>query len=491
MLLNPKLYELNTRVWIKRFGKGTTLSKIPIKFFEGLADKGINLVWLLGVWDVSSEIIDECCFTPELTAEYSKALKDWEKEDVEGSPFSINDYVINPKLGTLSDLEKLRKELNKLGIKLILDFIPNHFGASTKLVKTNPNIFLKADEKLLADDPYTFFKSKFNNNIYAHGRDPLFPPWLDTIQVNYFSEEAREFMTGRLLRIAEVCDGVRFDMAMLQLNNVFQNTWLGVLNRNDMKKPKDEFWKIVIEKLKKVEPDFNFIAEVYWDLEWQLQQLGFDFTYDKRITDRLSVKDIQGVKGHLMADMDYQLKSVRFLENHDEPRAIEKFGVKESTAAAVLISTIPGMKLYFDGQFEGKKIKLPVQLTREPIEKVSDSIANFYTKLLSITKEEIFSKGKWKMIDPLPAADDNHSHENILTWEWRMGEDVRVVVINYSDSTSQCRLKIQLNSMANDIKILDILNEIEYNRSINEIKTSGLFIELKSFHCHIFEFKDK
>jgi len=490
MLLNPKLYEINTRVWIKKFGKGATLSNIPINYFEDLANKGINIIWLLGVWDICKELIDEYCFTPELTADYSKALKDWKKEDVTGSPFSIEDYSINPSLGSLPELGKLRKELNKLGIKLILDFIPNHFGASTRLIRTNPNVFLKADEKLFADDPYTFFKNKYNNNIYAHGRDPLFPSWMDTIQVNYFGEEAREFMTGKLLKLSEFCDGVRCDMAMLQLNNVFQNTWLGVLNRNEIKKPKEEFWKSAIDKVKMVEKDFIFIAEVYWNLEWQLQQLGFDFTYDKSLTDRLGSKDIQGVRGHLMAEKDYQLKSMRFLENHDELRSIEKFGKKESLAAAILITTIQGMKLYYDGQFEGKRIKTPVQLGREPIEKISESSQNFYFRLLSITKEEIFIKGEWMMIDPLPAADNNPSYENILTWQWKLGDDIRLVVINYSDGTSQCRLKIQLASTSNEIKLVDLLNDVEYYRSVSEIKTTGLFIELKSYNSHIFALKN-
>ena len=491
MLLNPKLYEINTRVWIKRFEKGTTLADIPPKFFEDLADKGINAVWLLGVWKTCNSLIDQCCFENGLISDYSKALKDWKKEDVIGSPFAIDDYVPNPELGKFSDLKKFRDNLSKRGIKLILDFIPNHFGADTSVIKNHPNIFLKGDEKFFADDPYTFFKDKYNGNIYTHGRDPLFPAWLDTIQVNYFSEEAREFMIEKLLMISEICDGVRCDMAMLQLNNIFQNTWLGVLNKRDIKKPKEEFWKSAVDRTKKKNPDFIFLAEVYWDLEWQLQQLGFDFTYDKRLTDRLAAKDVPGVKTHLMAEKDFQYKSARFLENHDELRAVEKFGKKESLAAAVLISTIQGMKLYYDGQFEGKKIKLPVQLGREPVEKISETIHDFYSKLLSITQDEIFTNGEWSMIDTLPAANDNHSYENIFTWQWKLGNNIRLVIINYSEITSQCRLKLNLASESAEIKLIDLLNDVEYNRSLSEIKTAGLFIELKSYHSHIFALKDK
>ena len=120
-------------------------------------------------------------------------------------------------------------------------------------------------------------------------------------------------MTEKLSYIATVADGVRCDMAMLPLNNVFQNTWMGVLSKTEFKKPGDEFWKTAIAKTREKYPDFMFMAEAYWDLEWQLQQLGFDYTYDKRLLDRLLEGDIPGIRGHLQADKDFQLKSVSLL----------------------------------------------------------------------------------------------------------------------------------------------------------------------------------
>jgi hypothetical protein len=296
-------------------------------------------------------------------------------------------------------------------------------------------------------------------------------------------------MINRLLMLAEVCDGVRCDMAMLQLNNVFQNTWLGVLSKTNFTKPADEFWKIAIEKVKDKRPDFIFLAEAYWNLEWELQQLGFDFTYDKKLTDRLASGKIYSIEGHLEAEKQYQVKSARFLENHDETRAIIKFGRKQSLAAAVLISTIQGMKLYFDGQFEGKKVKLPVQLGREPEEKISEPIKEFYAKLLQITKSEIFREGEWKMLEPSPAAPDNISFQNMLAWQWKLGRQYRLVIINYSENISQCRLKFDVSANGDDIRLADLLNNINYTRSTDEISTIGLFVELENYHCHIFSFE--
>jgi glycosidase len=491
MLRNPKIYEINTRVWIKQFEKGTTLSKIPVKIFDNLAEVGIDIIWPLGIWGICPRMIEQCCFSPDLLNAYSKSLKDWKKEDVIGSPFAIDDYEVNPLLGSIEDLEIFHYMLKKKGMKLILDFVPNHFSAGSKLIKSNPGIFLNADEDLYSKDSYTFFKTEdCNNRIFCHGRDPLFPAWTDTVQVNYFSPEAREFMIDRLLKLTEVCDGVRCDMAMLQLNNVFQNTWMGVLKRSNFKKPEEEFWKVAIERVKSKKPNFIFLAEAYWNLEWDLQQLGFDFTYDKKLTDRLATGTVHSIVGHLAADKEYQSKSARFLENHDETRAIIEFGRKQSLAAAVLISTIQGMKLYFDGQFEGKKVKLPVQLGREPDEKVAEPIKEFYLKLLNITKARIFREGEWKMLEPSPAATDNGSYENILAWQWKLGNESRLVIINYSEVISQCRLKFDLKAHKGEIRLSDLLNNINYTRSIDEIITIGLFVELESYHCHIFSFAE-
>ena len=486
MLRNPKLFEINTRVWIKQFAKGTTLSNIPVDYFKSLADNGIDIVWFMGIWKTCTNLIDKCCFSVDLISSYSRSLKDWKREDVIGSPFSIDVYEVNPELGDISDLIELRNTLNSLGIKLMLDFIPNHFGADSEILMMNPEIFLKADEEQFKKDPYTFFK--FSNNdklIFAHGRDPLFPAWTDTVQLNYFSNEARNFMTDVLLNLADLCDGVRCDMAMLQLNNIFQNTWLGVLNKKNFQKPKDEFWKFAIDKLKKKSPDFIFLAEAYWDLEWQLQQLGFDFTYDKRLTDRIGANDVQGIKAHLMAENEFQMRSARFLENHDEPRSVSKYGKRQTYAAAVLISTIQGMKFYYDGQFDGKKTRLPLQLGREPQEKISDSLREYYYKILSVTKSNIFRDGEWQLADTLPASDDNSTFENMFAWQWWLNNEFKIIVINYSDSVGVCRIKFGLRTAAKKIKIKDELTGDEYLRLADEIRNEGLYVELKAYHSHI------
>jgi hypothetical protein len=251
-------------------------------------------------------------------------------------------------------------------------------------------------------------------------------------------------------------------------------------------KPEEEFWEKAIKSVKAKAPDFLFIAEAYWDLEWNLQLLGFDYTYDKRLTDRLAATDTWGVKAHLTAEDSFQKKSVRFLENHDEPRAATKFGKLKSLAAATVISTIQGLKLYYDGQFEGRQIKLPVQLGRAPEERESNSVKKYYDKLMQITKDEIFIKGNWQILDLILAAPDNYTYENLFTWKWTLNNKMRFVVINFSDVTSQARIKLEINTNKERIILTDLLNNVCYHRSVEQMSSVGLFIELKGYRSHIF-----
>jgi glycosidase len=489
MLINPKLYEINTRVWLKKLNK--RLPDLPFKFFTDLAQKGINIVWLMGLWKTNPRLIEKYCFTQDLINSYDKALKGWKKEDIIGSPYSIDEYDVNPEIGSWEDLIELKRKLNDIGIKLLLDFVPNHFSIESMVLKTHPDIFLQVDEELYQKDPFTFFRNQFNPDIVlAHGRDPLFSAWQDTVQVNFFNTSARDYLCKILLKLVEVCDGVRCDMAMLPLNNVFFNTWVGALNKTNFIKPVDEFWAITIKTLKEKNSSFIFLAEAYWDLEWDLQQLGFDFTYDKRLTDRLVANYLPEVIAHLKAEKDFQNKSVRFIENHDEPRAVNKLGKSRSLAAATVISTIRGMKFYYDGQFEGKKIKLPVQLGREPEEKVSNTIYKYYEKLLNITKEDIFTYGEWELLEPVSAGNGNLSFQNFLAWQWSYDNSKALVIINYSNLTSQCRIKIECKSKRDFITLHDQLNVKVFNRSVPEIKNPGLFIELKGFASHIFTYSE-
>ena len=481
------IYEINTRVWLKQFSVNAKLIDVPCSYWEDLKNKGFQHIWLMGIWKTVPSTIKKYCFVDGLIKEYDHALSDWKVEDVIGSPYSIDRYEINPDIASKEEILKLKIILNELGLKLILDFIPNHFSAETSLLVDHPDLFLKVNKDHYNEDDKTFFMSKLNNNYFAHGKDPYFEAWHDTIQVNYFNSAAHDYMKDILIQLTELCDGVRCDMAMLMLNSVFSDAWQEVKSSMNYKSPKTEFWSSAISKVKSKEKDFLFIAEAYWDLEFQLQALGFDFTYDKRLYDKLIKGNINPIYEHLIANKNYQLKSVRFIENHDEERSAIVFR-KRLKAAAVIMSTIPGMKLYFDGQFEGKKTKLPVQLGRGPKEEINLDIRSFYERLLNITKDEIFNNGEFTLLNPIQAWSDNDSHKNILSWIWNYKSQSILVVVNYSDKSSVCRIKFEIKLPEENINLIDLLNEIDYLRSKKEIISEGLYIQLEPFESHIFSF---
>lgn len=483
---NPLLYEISTRVWIKRFGSNIKLDEVPLDFFKEIHSRGFEYVWLMGVWKRNKLAIEKYCFEDGLIKEYDAALPGWQKKDVIGSPYSIEDYVVSPDLGDEKSLAVLKEKLNKIGLKLILDFIPNHFNAESKLLDSNPDVFLQVTEEELQNDPKKFFEKE--DKIFAHGKDPFFDAWQDTAQVNYFSDTARDFMFSKLEKVSKLCDGVRCDMAMLADSYVFQKTWSNVIEKLNLSKPQTEFWEQAISKIKAENKNFIFIAEAYWDKEWRLQQFGFDFTYDKKLLERLISNNINEIKAHLWASDDFQKKCVRFLENHDEQRSVKIFGEQKIKAALVALMTLQGMKLINDGQCDGKTIKLPVQLGREPKEGSNRNLRSFYDKVYQVTNRDIFRTGKWEPIEPDPAWEGSDGNENILAWLWSKDEERILVIINYSDQQTQCSIKFDTKDYENEFPLTDLLNDVEYIRSAKEINNIGQYIDLGPYKSHIFSY---
>lgn len=447
--MNPTLYQINTRVWRHRFGENTQLLDVPDTYWKQLSTIGVEYVWLMGVWQTGPNVLDYA-LVPGLQEEYARVLPDWSEEDVIGSPYAIDRYVLHKDLGKPNDLAKLKKRINKHGLKLILDFVPNHFHAESSWIAERPDVFLEVSPPMLQLDGQTFFRSPVSpDRVFAHGKDPYFAAWQDTVQVNYAAASARRFMQEQLLEIAQLCDGVRCDMAMLPLPAVFRRTWEHALGMqvNETK----QFWPDAMQEVRAQKPDFCFIAEVYWDMEWELQQLGFDYTYDKRLRDRLIQLDTAGVRDHLRAEAGFQQRSVRFLENHDEDRILSELDADQAQAAAMITYLSPGLRFFYEGQWEGRTKRLPVQLGRYPQERnlfkaglhLGESLFNtlagfesvypretaFYQFLLKLLQHPAVQEGYWSMF----AMSDQ---PNVLGMEWRRQEANLRVLVNYQQQAT-------------------------------------------------------
>jgi len=398
-----------------------------------------------------------------------------------GSPYCVRRYVVDSHLGGPQGLASARKTLAKRGIRLILDFVPNHVAPDHPWVGDHPEYFVQGNAEDPKNDPASFIEA--GGMVFACGRDPFFPAWPDVLQLNAFQPGLRQAVIETVAEIAGQCDGIRCDMAMLMLNTIFERTW-GV---RAGKKPAADYWRTLIAAIKAKWPEFRFIAEAYWDLEWELQQQGFDFCYDKKLYDRMEHGDAENVRQHLLADLPYQEKMVRFIENHDEPRAADSFPNGKGRAAAVAILTLPGARLLHEGQFEGRKVRLPAFLARRPEEPVDQDLAAFYGRLLQEVNRDVFRNGEWRLCEK-SGWPDNRSCQNILSWCWAKGEERYLIVANYSAGPSQARVRVSWDELRGKTWLLnDVLQGGSYDRSGDEMREAGLYVDLGTWKCHLFQ----
>jgi hypothetical protein len=336
----------------------------------------------------------------------------------------------------------------------------------------------------LHKDPASFLQ--VGGNIFACGRDPYFPAWPDVLQLNAFNSGLRQAIIDTVSRIAEQCDGIRCDMAMLLLNNIFQRTW----GTRAGEKPASDYWTTIIPAVKKRQPEFRFIAEAYWDLEWELQQQGFDYCYDKRLYDRLIYDSAENIRLHLTANLSYQNKLVRFLENHDEPRAAAAFSPEKARAAAVAVATLPGAKLFYQGQFEGRRVKLPVQLGRQPQEVPNEGLQSFYRGLVEVIRGPAFKEGEWRLCER-GGWPDNPGFVNLVAWCWRRGEERYLVVINLSHTRCQGRILLPWDDLkGRRCLLMDVISGERYERDGDEIVDQGIYVDLEAWGFHFLQWEE-
>lgn len=482
---NQSLYQVNTPVLLtalsKKLGRPALLDDVPDDLLDKFAKQGFQWIYFLSVWQkglFGQKISRE---NPDWQQDFKNTLPDLQEEDIGGSGFAIASYTVATNFGGLKALQKLRRRLKKRGLKLMLDFVLNHMAPDHHWVEEHPDFFITGNEELLAREPQNYVRIKRKNDelILAHGRDPYFPGWPDTIQLDYSNPATQKAMCKELENIAALCDGVRCDMAMLILPEVFERTW---------GRKAQPFWPTAIAQVRKHFPNFCFMAEAYWDMEWTLQQNGFDYTYDKRLYDRLVTGLARPVREHLHAALDYQIKLVRFLENHDEPRAATTFFLQKHRAAAIITYTIPGMRFFHQGQFGGFTKRISPHLIRGPEESEDKDLHIFYAQLLEVLHKPAMIDGTWQLLECLAAWENNASWDAFIvhTWQGINGERI-LVVVNYAPHRSQCYVKLPFPEIKDhSVKLNDLLSLASYDRDGNELLEHGLYLDLESWGLHVF-----
>jgi hypothetical protein len=482
------LLQVNTRVWLtdlaRRLGRPVTLDDVPDEELERLARPGLDWIWLLSVWQTGTAGQHVSRSNREWQAEFRETLPDLRDEDVAGSGFAITGYTVHPQLGGDAALARLRTRLRQHGLRLMLDFVPNHTGLDHPWVESHPEYFVAGTDEDLRREPrnYTRLSVAGGQRILAHGRDPYFAGWPDTVQLDYSGPGAPRAMAAELTKIAGQCDGVRCDMAMLVLPDVFQRTW--------GRRP-EPFWPYVIPQIKARVPGFCFMAEVYWDLEWTMQQQGFDYAYDKRLYDRLREEQARPVREHFRAGLDYQDKLARFLENHDEPRASATFERDVHKAAAVLTFLAPGLRFFHQGQFEGRRKRISPHLVRAPQEPVDDDVSQFYQRLLDVLGRAAVRDGRWQLVECVPACHGNWTWDGFVAFAWQSADGQPLVVtVNYAANQGQCFVRLPFADLAGrTIRFEDLMGDSRYDRDRSEIVSNGLYLDLPPWGYHVFAVK--
>jgi hypothetical protein len=485
----PSLYQINTRVWLtalsRTLGRPATLDDIPDAELDRLAEMGFDWVWFLSVWQTGLAGQRISRSNSEWRAEFEETLPDLREEDIPGSGFAITAYTVHRELGGDAALARLREQLRQRGLRLMLDFVPNHTGLDHYWVEDHFDYYILGSELDLARAPqnYTWVKRQRGDLLLAYGRDPYFSGWPDTLQLNYGNPATQEAMIGELVRIAGQCDGLRCDMAMLVLPDVFQRTW-GIAAQ--------PFWPKAIQRVREQVPDFCLMAEVYWDLEWTLQQQGFDYAYDKRLYDRLREGHARPVREHFHAGLDYQDKLARFLENHDEPRAAATFAPNQHAAAAVLTFLLPGLRFFNQGQSEGRRKRISPHLGRGPDEPVNPSVAQFYQRLLDVLRRPAVRNGNWQLLECVAAFDGNGSSDNFIACTWQEPEGERLIVaVNYSAHQSQCYVRLPFSELGDKQWTLkDLFSDARYDRDGRDLQTRGLYLDVGPWQHHAFEMRN-
>jgi hypothetical protein len=483
--VNQSIYQINPRTYLtSEVARGATLDDFPERLIHELSERGFEWLWLVGVWTIGHAGRAISKREPSWRAEYLEALPDLTDNDICGSPFAIVKYEVDSDLGGNEALARLRQKLSTAGIKLMLDFVPNHVALDHPWALDRPELLMRGSSADLKAHPDNWVELE-SGAIFAHGRDPNYPGWRDTLQLNFFNPDLRAAMFDELLGVAALADGVRCDMAMLIEPDIFHRTW----GEQKLNPPElfPEWWPTAIAEVRKHHPEFRFMAEVYWGLEHRLQQHGFDYTYDKTLYDRVLARNGTYLRQQMIAPLGYQRRMARFLENHDEQRISSKLNPVQHKAAATLTYLAPGLRFFQHGQLSGKRLKTPIHLKRAPTERPNREVEDLYKTLLPIIHSPTGKHGSWHLLDTKLAWPDNPTHENFIAYLIEHPLRTIIVTVNYASYRGQCFIRIPDRSwLDGTIEFRDLLSQERLVRPAPDLLERGLFLDCDAWQTHIF-----
>ena len=483
----PSLYQINTRVWLtelsRALGRAATLDDIPDAELDRVAGMGFDWVWFLSVWRTGAAAQRISRSNPEWRREFEETLPDLREEDIAGSGFAITGYTVHPGLGGDAALARLRERLRKRGLRLLLDFVPNHTAPDHPWAEDHPEYYVAGTERDLAQAPqnYTRVKRKGGDLILAYGRDPYFAGWPDTLQLDYSNPATQEAMIGELLRIAGQCDGVRCDMAMLVLPDVFERTW-------GRRAPL--FWPEATRRVRERVPGFRFMAEVYWDLEWTMLQQGFDYAYDKRLYDRLREGHARPVREHLYAGLDYQSEARPV---PGEPRRAQGGGDLRARGARgrgrhhVPVARACGSSTRGSSRGGGSASRRTWSARRWSPSTRRCSGSTTASWRCSGSRPFATASGACSSACRPGTATGRRTASSPGPGKRQDGQR-RLIAVNYAGNQGQCYVRLPFPDLAGRaVRLKDLMGPASYDRDGSDLVSRGLYLDVPPWSYHVFE----
>jgi glycosidase len=546
------LLAKSTYVWLaqltKQYGRPITrLDHIPDEELQLLADRGMNSLWLIGVWERSraSQTIKQLCGNADAVA----------------SAYSLYDYNIAEDLGGESAYTNLRDRAYRRGIRLASDMVANHMGIDSPWVVEHPDWFLSRqdlpypaynfDGPDLSPDPRVEIKIEKHyydrtdaavvfrridrqsgemRYIY-HGNDGTSFPWNDTAQLDYMNAAVREQVIQTILRVARMFPVIRFDAAMTLAKRHFHRLWFpgpgasGAIPSRAEYSMSDaefnehmphEFWREVVDRVAAEVPGTLLLAEAFWLMEgYFVRTLGMHRVYNSafmvmlRDEDNANYRNV--IKKTLEFDPDIMKRYVNFMSNPDERTAIDQFGSDDKCfGVAAMMSTLPGLPMFGHGQIEGYTEKYGMEYRRPRFDETPNEwLVDRHQRQIAplLHQRSLFAESRnFRLYDFV--RDDGSVEEDVFAYSNRDGDRRGVVLYNnrnsaawgridysaiYADKGSgeqrQQRLRESLGFTGDSSFILayhDSLTGLEYLRRATEVAERGLGMELQGYQCHVF-----
>jgi len=545
------LIAKSTYVWLaqlsRQYGrKISRLDEIPDEELQTLADRGLNSLWLIGVWERSraSKTIKQLCGNSDAVA----------------SAYSLFDYAIAEDLGGEAAYTNLRDRAYRHGIRLASDMVPNHMGIDSPWVVEHPDWFIARNETPYPS--YTFngpdlsqdgrVEIKIEDHYFTqsdaavvfrrrdrasgetryiyHGNDGTSFPWNDTAQLDYLNAAVREQVIQTILHVARLFPVIRFDAAMTLAKRHFHRLWFpgpgssgaipsraeyGLSQADFDRAMPHEFWREVVDRVAAEVPGTLLLAEAFWLMEgYFVRTLGMHRVYNSAfmvmLRDEDNAKYRSVIKNTLEFDADIMKRYVNFMSNPDERTAIDQFGKGDKCfGVAAMMSTLPGLPMFGHGQVEGFTEKYGMEYYRPRYEENPDHwlVERHQREIAPLLKRRWLFAGSDNFLLYDFFHENGSVDENVFAYSNRSGTECALVVYNnrygatrgtidfsaaYADKGSgqlrQQRLGegLGLNESSGIVAWRDSLTGLEYLRRASDLCERGLTLELSAYKCHVF-----